>query len=107
MPSSRAPLHSPQHILGVERLGLQSLGELQQNLGHTSARSQLIRSRSVVPFFIALQFQLQPQVRKLELVGAFLLTQTFHLQIMRPLTLLLRSLLLLISFPNQGTENRF
>jgi hypothetical protein len=41
-----------------------------------------------------LQFQLQPQVLQVEFIGAFLLTRTFHLQIMRPL-------LLLISFPNQ------
>jgi hypothetical protein len=60
-----------------------------------------------------LQFQLQPQVFNVEFVRAFTLTQTFSLQIIRALTLLFCALALLlcplpllVSFPNQRTQNR-
>ena len=92
---------------GWDRLFLQLLGELQQRLRDLWARFQAIGSRSVIPLLKALQFQLQPQVLKVEFLCAFPLTQTFHLQIIRALTLLLGPLLLLISFRNQRTENRF
>jgi len=54
-----------------------------------------------------LQFQLQAQVFQVEFVRAFPLPQSFPLQIVRPLTLLLGPPALLVSFQNQSSENGF
>jgi len=54
-----------------------------------------------------LQFQLQAQVFQVEFVRAFPLPQTFPVQIIRPLTLVLNPLPLFFSFQNQRTDHRF
>jgi hypothetical protein len=112
---SLAPFDPPQlelglglrHILGLDRLALQFLGELQQRLRYIRARLQLIAARPVVPLFVTFQLLLQPQVLQVEFLGAFGLPQDFHLQFMGAFILFVGSLLLLIPFDYQLTEQSF
>ena len=68
---------------------------------------QPIRPRSVVELLVTFELYLQPQVLQVKFVRAFRLPQNFPMKIVRAFTLFVGSLLLLIPFQDQLTQQGF
>ncbi len=77
-----APLYPPQFFFRfrvgrkigrVDRLAVQRLGEVEQQLRQIALKLETVRARAVIPFLEAAKFNLQAQILKIQIVGALLL----------------------------------